>query len=122
MQDQGAGCKVTPSFSHEAPQESNGRRAEASIQRFLVPVDRSHDMGGVESDAAEGMDSLSLSVAFVGFPDSDGESKADSEADSEADSDENSDESSKADRADLGTLHPGCPIFIQGASRTGHQP
>ena len=95
---------MTPSFSHEAPQESNGRRAEASIRRFLVPVDRSHDMGGVESDAAQGMDSPS--VAFVGFPDSDGESKADSEADSEADSDENSDESSKADRADLGTLHP----------------
>ena len=77
--------------------------------------------GDMESDEAE-LGGGILSVAFVSFPDSEAETGVDSDENNDEDSEAETDVDSEANRADLGTLHPDCRIFIQGASCTGPQP
>ena len=86
---------------------------------------RSDVKGDMESDEAE-LGGGILSVAFVGFPDSEAETDMGSDENNNEDSEAEADVGSEANRADLGiwslTLHPDCRIFIQGARCSAPQP
>ena len=86
---------------------------------------RSDVKGDMESDEAE-LGGGILSVAFVGFPDSEAETDVGSDENNDVDSEAETDVDSEANRADLGiwslTLHPDSLIFIQGASCTAPSP